>query len=78
MSTETAVNRNPYAKLRETYANAGKSWSKVDDQELSKLFTAGNSIEDLSLLFGRTPNGVRQRLIRLNLLAEPQAAPASA
>ena len=48
---------SPYAKLRETFPNAGKAWSGGD----------------LSLLFGRTRNGVRQRLERLGLIA-PVAA----
>ncbi|MFN2450429.1 MAG: hypothetical protein ABR508_11690 [Candidatus Baltobacteraceae bacterium] len=58
----------PYAKLRETYPNAGKAWSGAHDEELRRLFTAGNTIADLALLFGRTHNGVRQRLERLGLI----------
>ncbi len=76
MSTDGAPNRNPYAKMRETYANAGKSWSKTDDEEISKLFLAGNSAEDLALIFGRSPNGVRMRLVKLGVLAETQPVPA--
>lgn len=63
---------NPYAKLRETHPNAGKPWSGSDDEELRRLFGAGNAVEDLALLFGRTPNGIRQRLERLGIL--PAAA----
>ena len=63
----------PYAKVRETHPNAGKAWSDADDEELKRLFTAGNTIEDLALLFGRTPNGVRMRLERLALIS-PAAA----
>lgn len=59
----------PYAKLRETHPNAGKPWSNADDEELRRLFTSGNAVEDLALLFGRTPNGVRVRLERLGLLS---------
>ena len=62
----------PYAKLRETYPNAGKAWSKADDEDLTRLFAAGNTAADLALLFGRTHNGVRQRLERLGLV--PAAA----
>jgi hypothetical protein len=58
----------PYAKVRETHPNAGKPWSNADDDELRRLFTSGNSIEDLALLFGRTPNGIRVRLERLGLI----------
>ncbi len=59
----------PYAKLRETHPNAGKAWSAADDEELRRLFTAGNAVEDIALLFGRTNNGVRQRLERLGLIS---------
>jgi hypothetical protein len=58
----------PYARVREKHPNAGKPWSAADDEELRRLFTAGNSIEDLALLFARTPNGVRVRLERLGLI----------
>lgn len=71
---ETVAKRpGPYAKLRETHPNAGKAWSAAGDEELRRLFTAGNAVDDLALLFGRTPNGIRQRLERLGLIA-PAAA----
>jgi hypothetical protein len=60
--------QNPYARLRETYPNAGKPWKRGDDEELRRLFAAGNSIDDLMLLFGRTRNGVEQRLLTLGLV----------
>lgn len=65
----------PYAKLRETYPNAGKAWSGADDEELRRLFEAGNAVEDLALLFGRTVNGTRLRLEHLGLM--PAAAKAA-
>ncbi len=65
---------NPYARLRETYPNAGKPWKRTDDEELRRLFTAGNSIDDLMLLFGRTHNGIQQRLLTLGLVPQPVAA----
>jgi hypothetical protein len=63
---------SPYAKIRETRPNAGKAWSKSDDEELSRLYAGGSAVSDLALLFGRTENGVRQRLERLGLM--PAAA----
>ena len=63
---------HPYAKIREIHPNAGKAWSTEDDEELRRLFSSGNSVDDLALLFGRTPNGVRVRLERLGL-TDPQA-----
>jgi hypothetical protein len=41
---------------------------------LRRLFAAGNSIEDLTLLFGRTRNGVQQCLITLGAIAVEVAA----
>ncbi len=58
----------PYAKARETHPNAGKAWSKHDDEELARLFGDGNAVADLAILLGRTPNGVKLRLERLGLL----------
>ena len=58
----------PYAKVRETHPNAGKPWSNADDEELRRLFSGGNAVGDLALLFGRTPNGVRVRLDRLGVV----------
>ena len=58
---------NPYAKLRETYPNAGKPWSAVDDDALRQLWREGKPVADLALHFGRTANGIRQRLERLGV-----------
>lgn len=69
---DAARSRHPYARLRETHPNAGKAWTAKDDEELRRLFTAGNTIDDLAPLFARTKNGVRQRLVRLGLIYEAQ------
>src|SRR5579871_1511490 len=58
---------SPYAKLRETYPNAGKPWSATDDDALQNLCGQGKPVEDLSSHLGRTANGIRQRLERLGL-----------
>lgn len=57
----------PYAAVREKYPNAGKPWSAQDDEELRRLFSSGNAVDDLALTFARTPKGVRLRLERLGL-----------
>jgi len=72
-----AAARNPYAKVRERHPNAGKPWNAKDDEELRRLYTSGTALDDLSLFFGRTPNGVRVRLERLGLV-EPAAAASAA
>lgn len=65
---ERARGRNPYTHLREQYANAGKPWSAQEDEELRRLFEAGNHVDQLAPLFARTPNGIRVRLERLQLV----------
>lgn len=73
---EAARGRNPYAHLREQFANAGKPWSSQEDEELRRLFEAGNQVEQLAPLFARTPNGIRARLERLHLV-EPRTKKAA-
>lgn len=58
----------PYAAVRDKYPNAGKQWSRQDDEELRRLFESGNSVDDLALTFARTPNGVKMRLEYLGLI----------
>jgi hypothetical protein len=67
-----ARGRNPYARLRESHPNAGKAWTAKDDEELRRLYAAGNAIDELAPLFARTKNGVRQRLVRLGLIDDAQ------
>ena len=66
---------SPYAKTRKRYPNTGKPWSAEADQELRKLFESGNSIEDLSIYFQRSENGVRARLVKYGLLESDQFQP---
>lgn len=58
--------------VRERHPNTGKPWSPQSDDELRKLFESGNSVEDLSLYFQRTANGIRARLVKLGLLDPSQ------
>ncbi len=64
-----------YAKARQRHPNTGKPWSGEADEELRKLFESGNTIEDLSIYFQRTKNGVRARLVKLGLLEATQFQP---
>lgn len=73
VSANFQPSENPYARMRETYPNAGKPWKRGDDEELRRLFAAGNSIDDLTLLFGRSHNGIAQRLLTLGLVPQPAA-----
>ena len=64
-----------YAKARKRHPNTGKPWSSDADQELRKVFESGNTIEDLSIYFQRTENGVRARLVKLGLLDATEFQP---
>jgi len=66
---------SPYAKARKRHPNTGKPWSNEADDELRRLFGSGNTVEDLSIYFQRTQNGVRARLVKLGLLEAAEFQP---
>lgn len=45
--------------------NAGKPWTKEDDEELCRRFDNGSSIKELSHAFKRTQGSISSRLERL-------------
>ena len=45
--------------------NAGKPWSKEEDQELISKFEAGATVKELSIQHGRTHGAIQSRLIKL-------------
>jgi hypothetical protein len=48
--------------------NAGKAWSKEEDQQLINNFEAGVAIKDLSTQHGRTQGAIQSRLVKLGKL----------
>ena len=48
--------------------NAGKSWSKEEDQLLVSRFESGTAIKDLSVQHARTQGAIHARLIKLGKL----------
>ena len=46
-------------------ANHGSRWSPLDDQRLVERHRAGAKRKDLAAEFGRSPAGIRARLIHL-------------
>ncbi|OXC79329.1 hypothetical protein [Caballeronia sordidicola] len=55
----------PARAVRERPANAGRSWSEVEDARLLKSFDAGVSPKDLAQLHGRTKGAIDSRLVKL-------------
>lgn len=57
-------------KIRETHPNAYRSWSKEEDEELKEKFLEGEAGNELAQAFGRKPNAIKMRLIKLGLIEE--------
>lgn len=52
-------------KMRETYPNAYRPWTKLHDGELSAGFQNGKTVEELSQLLGRHEGSITMRLRKL-------------
>ncbi|EDM71448.1 hypothetical protein RAZWK3B_14544 [Roseobacter sp. AzwK-3b] len=50
---------------RSQYPNAYQPWSSEDDVELVKKVRNGDSVETLSVHFGRQPSAIRSRISKL-------------
>ena len=49
-------------------ANAGKPWTKADDNKLKERYEAGMSTKELSAEFERSSGSINSRLARLGLI----------
>ncbi|MFO0356747.1 MAG: UvrD-helicase domain-containing protein [Sphingobacteriaceae bacterium] len=52
---------------KQNYLNAGKPWTKEDDEKLIELFKTGKSKNELSDFFGRNLNAINARIENLGL-----------
>lgn len=50
------------AKMRQTYPNAYRPWSKDDDAKLKTHFDSGQGLKQLTEAFGRHPGSIKSRL----------------
>lgn len=57
--------RNKVEKMRETYPNAYRPWTKAHDDELRTGFLNGESLESLSRMLGRHEGSIKMRLQKL-------------
>jgi len=46
-----------------------KGWSYKEDRRLSELAGSGKTLEQIAKVMDRTPDGIRNRSIRLGLVA---------
>lgn len=63
-------NIDPIVKKKEVSENAGKPWTKEDDELLKKMFKEGARKKDLQEHFKRSPGSINARLARLGLIDE--------
>lgn len=63
----TVKHSNHMQEQKALYSNAYKPWGKDDDAQLTKLYKAGTSVEELVTLFQRNRGGIASRLRKLGL-----------
>lgn len=61
-------NKNYIEDVRKTYSRAYETWSRGEDEQLSKRYQEGETINSLAIEFHRQPGGIRSRLKKLGLL----------
>jgi len=58
------------AKVREKFPNAGRPWSKDDDEKLTEMFGAEASMKTIAKEFGRKAGAITARLAKLGLIED--------
>lgn len=58
----------PAERVRRRHPHAGRRWTSAEEEQLAHGFEAGMSQAELAREHGRSPGGIRSRLIRLGLI----------
>lgn len=58
------------AKTREKFPNAGRGWTKEDDEKLTNMFTENVSHKEIGAAFGRKSSAITARLVKLGLIED--------
>lgn len=58
------------AAIREKFPNAGRAWSKGDDERLKELFESETSMKNIAKEFGRKSGAITARLAKLGLIED--------
>lgn len=64
------LEKQPKKKPSNLPENAGKPWTKDDDEKLCQMFDNGADIRDLSEYFKRTAGSIMSRLVKLGKIQE--------
>lgn len=72
VETESAPKKatGKLAELREKFPNAGRAWSKEDDEVLKAMFKEGQKNSEIGKHFGRKASAINARLAHLGLIED--------
>jgi hypothetical protein len=59
------MSASPFSQVANGTSNAGKSWSRAEEQALVRAFEAGATFGQLAASHGRTRQAIQGRLYRL-------------
>jgi ATP-dependent DNA helicase PIF1 len=66
-----ALEKGKLEKIREKFPNAGRPWTKDDDERLTELFEADTPMKTIAKEFGRKASAITARLVKLELIEDP-------
>src|SRR6185369_8344421 len=66
---EKSPEGKPFEILRAKHKNAYRSWTKEEEQELTRLFNRGVQMKEMSEKMGRNPGALRSRFKKLGLVS---------
>ena len=67
ISSDQTRDKTRQRAAKSVKANAGRSWTKEEDQQLAALATSGASLERMCTLLQRCPRGIKNRLSKLGI-----------
>ncbi|HWP61723.1 MAG TPA: PIF1 family ATP-dependent DNA helicase, partial [Candidatus Paceibacterota bacterium] len=65
--------KSPIEKIRETFGNAYKKWTKEDDELLAEMFKSKTPNKEIAEHFNRKAGAIQSRLMHLGLIPNPWA-----
>jgi len=66
-----ALEKGKLETIREKFPNAGRPWTKDDDERLAELFEADTPMKTIAKEFGRKASAITARLVKLELIEDP-------
>jgi len=70
MTAKSVGGTGKLAAIREKFPNAGRAWSKEDDEKLTEMFGAETPMKTITKEFGRKSGAITARLAKLGLIED--------